>query len=73
MLAGAPVWELPPNRLEELAGWLGNQGMNALLEAGAEWFLVPASSRSASERPRLRLWTQALAAAGYLLLRLVML
>ena len=35
MLAGAPLWELPPNRLEELAGWLGNQGMNALLEAGA--------------------------------------
>ena len=35
VLAGAPLWELPPNRLEELAGWLGNQGMNALLEAGA--------------------------------------
>ena len=44
-----------------------------LLEAGAEWFLVPASSRSAGEGPRLRLWTQALAAAGYLLLRLVLL
>lgn len=32
-LEGAPLWELPPRRLEELAGWLGNQGMNALLEA----------------------------------------
>lgn len=46
VLAGAPLWELPPNRLEELAGWLGNQGMNALLEAGAPaperaWFLPP--------------------------------
>lgn len=33
VLEGAPLWDLPPVRLEELAGWLGNQGMNALIEA----------------------------------------
>ena len=44
-----------------------------LLEAGAEWLLAPASRRSAGEGPRLRLWAQALAAACYLLLRLVLL
>ena len=35
VLAGESLLDLPPSRLEELAGWLGNQGMNALLEAGA--------------------------------------
>ena len=35
VLAGAPLWELPPNRLEELAGWVGNQGMAELLELQA--------------------------------------
>ena len=33
VLEGAPVWEIPPARLEELAGWLGNQGMNEMVEA----------------------------------------
>ena len=32
-LEGAPLLQMPPGRLEELAGWLGNQGMNELLEA----------------------------------------
>ena len=32
MLAGVPLWELPPDSLEELAGRLGNQEMAALLE-----------------------------------------
>ena len=41
VLAGATLWELPPARLEELAGWLGNQGMNALLEDEA-----PASAQA---------------------------
>ena len=32
VLEGAPLWELPPQRLEELAALVGNQGMAALLE-----------------------------------------
>ena len=32
VLAGVPLWELPPDSLEELAGRLGNQEMAALLE-----------------------------------------
>ena len=32
MLEGAPLWDLPPVRLEELAGWMGNQGMSAWIE-----------------------------------------
>ena len=32
MLAGVPLWELPPDSLEELAGRLGNQEMAALVE-----------------------------------------
>ena len=30
---GASLLDMPPARLEELAGWLGNQNMAALLEA----------------------------------------
>ena len=33
LLQGAPMLDLPPARLEELAGWLGNSGMAALLAA----------------------------------------
>lgn len=32
MLAGAPLWDLPPANLEELASFLGNQGLGELLE-----------------------------------------
>lgn len=35
VLEGVPLWDLPPIRLEELAGWMGNQGMNAWIEAQA--------------------------------------
>ena len=32
LLAGAPLWDLPPANLEELAARLGNQEMAALVE-----------------------------------------
>ena len=32
---GSPCWTCPPSRLEELAGWVGNQGMAELLELQA--------------------------------------
>lgn len=35
MLAGESLLDLPPSRLEELAGWVGNQGMAELLELQA--------------------------------------
>lgn len=43
---GAPLLEMPPERLEELAAVLGNQHMEALLEAQAlpveeTWFTLP--------------------------------
>lgn len=46
VLAGASLWTLPPARLEELAGWMGNQGMNDLLAAQAPplervWLQLP--------------------------------
>lgn len=34
-LEGASLLDMPPARLEELAGWIGNQNMAALLEAQA--------------------------------------
>ena len=35
VLAGESLLDLPPSRLEELAGWVGNQGMAELLELQA--------------------------------------
>ena len=35
MLAGESLLDLPPSKLEELAGWVGNQGMAELLELQA--------------------------------------
>lgn len=35
MLEGTSLLDMPPARLEELAGWIGNQNMAALLEAQA--------------------------------------
>ena len=35
VLAGESLLDLPPSKLEELAGWMGNQGMNAWIEAQA--------------------------------------
>lgn len=35
ILEGASLWEMPPQRLEELAALVGNQGMAALLEQQA--------------------------------------
>lgn len=32
-LEGVPLLDLPPRRLEELAGWIGNSGMLDLLDA----------------------------------------
>ena len=36
VLAGESLFDLPPSRLEELAMWLGNQNMAALLEGQAQ-------------------------------------
>ncbi len=33
MSAGRPLLDLPPEGLEELAAWMGNQGMEELLAA----------------------------------------
>ena len=36
VLAGESLLDLPPSKLEELAGWVGNQGMAELLELQGE-------------------------------------
>ena len=36
LLTGQPLLDLPPGKLVELAGWMGNQGMLALLELQAK-------------------------------------
>ena len=51
---GASLLDMPPARLEELAGWLGNQNMAALLEAqGGLWRKPGLYSRRQRRKRRL--------------------
>lgn len=56
VMEGASLLDMPPARLEELAGWLGNQNMAALLEAqgGAvaeARFVIPETSLTTTPYP----------------------
>ena len=49
-LEGAPLWEMPPRNLEELAAAIGNSAMQSLLDAQTPW-AEEAGFRMPAEEP----------------------